>query len=120
MFSALLLVEMKYFPYISFQKSILLEGAYVPNKLLFVNPWKIYKLFEFLYLSSNASEFFSVAIEKDIYFCILEIIPPWLFFFSPVSTFCNENEALSAISSKPESFHVAIVEVMAFNLTHRS
>ncbi|KAJ8774472.1 hypothetical protein K2173_016918 [Erythroxylum novogranatense] len=28
-----------------------------------------------------------------------------------VSTFCNENEALSAVSSKSESFHVAIVEV---------
>ncbi|KAL4341603.1 hypothetical protein GQ457_08G025590 [Hibiscus cannabinus] len=28
-----------------------------------------------------------------------------------VYTFCNENEALSAISSRPESFHVAVVEV---------
>ncbi|KAI4327239.1 hypothetical protein L6164_019725 [Bauhinia variegata] len=28
-----------------------------------------------------------------------------------VSTFCNENEALSAISSRTEGFHVAIVEV---------
>ncbi|KAF7810019.1 two-component response regulator-like APRR2 [Senna tora] len=28
-----------------------------------------------------------------------------------VSTFCDENEALSAISSRPESFHAAIVEV---------
>ncbi|XVE57496.1 hypothetical protein DITRI_Ditri04bG0095600 [Diplodiscus trichospermus] len=28
-----------------------------------------------------------------------------------VYTFCNENEALSAVSSTPESFHVAIVEV---------
>ncbi|KAL9326790.1 hypothetical protein ACSQ67_007435 [Phaseolus vulgaris] len=28
-----------------------------------------------------------------------------------VSTFCDENEALSAISSTPESFHIAIVEV---------
>ncbi|XP_012074251.1 two-component response regulator-like APRR2 isoform X2 [Jatropha curcas] len=28
-----------------------------------------------------------------------------------VSVFCDENEALSAISKKPESFHVAIVEV---------
>ncbi|KAJ8773481.1 hypothetical protein K2173_004311 [Erythroxylum novogranatense] len=28
------------------------------------------------------------------------------------STFCNENEALSAISMKFESFHVAIDEVM--------
>ncbi|TKY55543.1 Two-component response regulator APRR2 [Spatholobus suberectus] len=28
-----------------------------------------------------------------------------------VSTFCDENEALSAISSRPESFHIAIVEV---------
>ncbi|KAA3469197.1 Two-component response regulator-like APRR2 [Gossypium australe] len=28
-----------------------------------------------------------------------------------VYTFCNENEALSAVSSRPESFHVAIVEV---------
>ncbi|KAJ4824361.1 Two-component response regulator-like aprr2 [Turnera subulata] len=27
-----------------------------------------------------------------------------------VSIFCNENEALSAISDKPESYHVAIVE----------
>ncbi|GLU05453.1 hypothetical protein SLE2022_225540 [Rubroshorea leprosula] len=32
-----------------------------------------------------------------------------------VSTFCNENEALSAVSSRPESFHVAIVEVTASN-----
>lgn len=32
-----------------------------------------------------------------------------------VSTFCNENEALSAISDKPESFHVAIVEVNTNN-----
>ena len=38
------------------------------------------------------------------------------FFFSAVSTFCNENEALSAVSSKPDSFHVAIVEVMVFIL----
>ncbi|XP_061343943.1 two-component response regulator-like APRR2 [Gastrolobium bilobum] len=28
-----------------------------------------------------------------------------------VSTFCDENEALSAISSNPEGFHVALVEV---------
>ncbi|CAJ1943153.1 unnamed protein product [Sphenostylis stenocarpa] len=28
-----------------------------------------------------------------------------------VSTFCDENEALSAIASRPESFHIAIVEV---------
>ncbi|XP_039057357.1 two-component response regulator-like APRR2 [Hibiscus syriacus] len=28
-----------------------------------------------------------------------------------VYSFCNENEALSAVSSRPESFHVAIVEV---------
>ncbi|KAF5477712.1 hypothetical protein F2P56_004328 [Juglans regia] len=28
-----------------------------------------------------------------------------------VTTFCNENEALTAIVNKPESFHVAIVEV---------
>ncbi|KAL2322931.1 hypothetical protein Fmac_027310 [Flemingia macrophylla] len=28
-----------------------------------------------------------------------------------VSTFCDENEALSVISSRPESFHIAIVEV---------
>ncbi|TYH97415.1 hypothetical protein ES332_A12G241400v1 [Gossypium tomentosum] len=28
-----------------------------------------------------------------------------------VYTFCNENEALSAVSSRPESFHVAIVEI---------
>lgn len=32
-----------------------------------------------------------------------------------VSTFCNENEALSAISSKSERFHVAIVEVNTAN-----
>ncbi|GLT91184.1 hypothetical protein SLE2022_090840 [Rubroshorea leprosula] len=32
-----------------------------------------------------------------------------------VSTFCNENEALSAVSSRPESFHVAIVEVNVCN-----
>ncbi|KAJ8560303.1 hypothetical protein K7X08_004361 [Anisodus acutangulus] len=32
-----------------------------------------------------------------------------------VYTFCNENEALSAISSKLEVFHVAIVEVSAGN-----
>ncbi|XP_054824678.1 two-component response regulator-like APRR2 isoform X2 [Prosopis cineraria] len=32
-----------------------------------------------------------------------------------VSIFCNENEALSAISSKPEGFHVAIVEVNMSN-----
>ncbi|KAK6935030.1 SANT/Myb domain [Dillenia turbinata] len=32
-----------------------------------------------------------------------------------VSTFCNKNEALSAISNKPESFHVAIVEVNTSN-----
>ncbi|XP_048230587.1 two-component response regulator-like APRR2 isoform X2 [Ricinus communis] len=32
-----------------------------------------------------------------------------------VSLFCNENEALSAISDKPESFHVAIVEVSTSN-----
>ena len=29
-----------------------------------------------------------------------------------VSIFCDENEALSAISSKLDGFHVAIVEVM--------
>lgn len=28
-----------------------------------------------------------------------------------VFTFCNENEALSAIASKPDSFHIAMVEV---------
>ncbi|KAI9076267.1 hypothetical protein K1719_030974 [Acacia pycnantha] len=33
-----------------------------------------------------------------------------------VSTFCDENEALSAISSKPEGFHVAIVEVSTSSL----
>ncbi|KAF6135364.1 hypothetical protein GIB67_027238 [Kingdonia uniflora] len=32
-----------------------------------------------------------------------------------VSTFCNENEALTAVSSKPESFHVAIIEVNTGN-----
>ncbi|KAJ7944635.1 Two-component response regulator-like APRR2 [Quillaja saponaria] len=32
-----------------------------------------------------------------------------------VSTFCNENEALSAISSRSEDFHVAIVEVNTSN-----
>ncbi|KAL5551217.1 hypothetical protein UlMin_001393 [Ulmus minor] len=32
-----------------------------------------------------------------------------------VSTFCNETEALSAFSSKPESVHVAIVEVSTSN-----
>ncbi|XP_024026471.1 two-component response regulator-like APRR2 isoform X1 [Morus notabilis] len=32
-----------------------------------------------------------------------------------VSTFCNETEALSAFSSKPESFHLAIVEVNTSN-----
>ncbi|KAK9266897.1 hypothetical protein L1049_027156 [Liquidambar formosana] len=32
-----------------------------------------------------------------------------------VFTFCNENDALSAISSKSESFHVAIVEVNTSN-----
>ncbi|KAH7578604.1 hypothetical protein JRO89_XS01G0403900 [Xanthoceras sorbifolium] len=32
-----------------------------------------------------------------------------------VSAFCNENEALSAISNKPDSFHVAIVEVTTSN-----
>ncbi|XWS62095.1 hypothetical protein CRYUN_Cryun07bG0181800 [Craigia yunnanensis] len=32
-----------------------------------------------------------------------------------VHTFCNENEALSAVSSRPESFHVAIVEVSTKN-----
>ncbi|KAE8725646.1 Two-component response regulator-like APRR2 [Hibiscus syriacus] len=32
-----------------------------------------------------------------------------------VHTFCNENEAISAVSSKPESFHVAIVEVSTNN-----
>ncbi|XP_022732092.1 two-component response regulator-like APRR2 [Durio zibethinus] len=32
-----------------------------------------------------------------------------------VYTFCNENEALSAVSSSPESFHVAIVEVSTNN-----
>ncbi|XXG43730.1 hypothetical protein AAC387_Pa01g3704 [Persea americana] len=32
-----------------------------------------------------------------------------------VSTFCNENEALSAISDKAESFHVAIIEVSRGN-----
>ncbi|XVF13556.1 hypothetical protein REPUB_Repub08aG0217300 [Reevesia pubescens] len=32
-----------------------------------------------------------------------------------VYTFCNENEALSAVSSRPESFHVAIVEVSTNN-----
>lgn len=35
-----------------------------------------------------------------------------------VSTFCNETEALSAFSSKPQSFHLAIVEVMSFNLNN--
>ncbi|GMI63941.1 hypothetical protein HRI_000063400 [Hibiscus trionum] len=32
-----------------------------------------------------------------------------------VYTFCNENEALSAVSSRPESFHVAIIEVSTIN-----
>ncbi|KAF8380669.1 hypothetical protein HHK36_028159 [Tetracentron sinense] len=32
-----------------------------------------------------------------------------------VSAFCNENEALSAISNNPDSFHVAIVEVSSGN-----
>ncbi|XP_021295704.1 two-component response regulator-like APRR2 isoform X2 [Herrania umbratica] len=32
-----------------------------------------------------------------------------------VYTFCNQNEALSAVSSRPESFHVAIVEVSTSN-----
>ncbi|KAJ1428928.1 Signal transduction response regulator, receiver domain [Sesbania bispinosa] len=32
-----------------------------------------------------------------------------------VSTFCDENEALSAISSRPECFHIAIVEVSSSN-----
>ncbi|GMN30758.1 hypothetical protein TIFTF001_002950 [Ficus carica] len=32
-----------------------------------------------------------------------------------VSTFCNETEALSAFASKPESFHLAIVEVNTSN-----
>ncbi|KAL6979829.1 Two-component response regulator-like [Sarracenia purpurea var. burkii] len=32
-----------------------------------------------------------------------------------VSTFCSENEALIAISNKPQSFHVAIVEVSTSN-----
>lgn len=32
-----------------------------------------------------------------------------------VVTYCNENDALSAISSKPETFHVAIVEVTTSN-----
>jgi hypothetical protein len=32
-----------------------------------------------------------------------------------VYTFCNENEALSAISNEPGSFHVAIVEVISFS-----
>ncbi|XP_048447527.1 two-component response regulator-like APRR2 [Pyrus x bretschneideri] len=32
-----------------------------------------------------------------------------------VTAFCNENEALSAFSSNPESFHVAIIEVNANN-----
>ncbi|CAL1399400.1 unnamed protein product [Linum trigynum] len=32
-----------------------------------------------------------------------------------VATFCNEEEALSAFSGKPESFHVAIVEVTVGN-----
>uniref|UniRef100_A0A251J743 Two-component response regulator-like APRR2 n=2 Tax=Manihot esculenta TaxID=3983 RepID=A0A251J743_MANES len=36
-----------------------------------------------------------------------------------VSLFCNENEALSAISNKPESFHVAIVEVSMSNSNER-
>lgn len=33
-----------------------------------------------------------------------------------VFTFCDEKEALSAISKKPESFHVAIVEVVILKL----
>ncbi|KAJ0111922.1 hypothetical protein Patl1_01185 [Pistacia atlantica] len=36
-----------------------------------------------------------------------------------VSAFCNENEAMSAISNKPESFHVAIVEVSTSNSNGR-
>ncbi|XAR54846.1 hypothetical protein NMG60_11030156 [Bertholletia excelsa] len=32
-----------------------------------------------------------------------------------VSVFCNENEALMEITNKPESFHIAIVEVNASN-----
>ncbi|XP_039046719.1 two-component response regulator-like APRR2 isoform X1 [Hibiscus syriacus] len=32
-----------------------------------------------------------------------------------VYTFCDENEAISAVSSRPESFHVAIVEVSTNN-----
>ena len=32
--------------------------------------------------------------------------------FMAVVTYCNENDALLAISSEPEMFHVAIVEVM--------
>lgn len=38
---------------------------------------------------------------------LIKVIVPFA-----VYTFCNENEALSAVSSSPESFHVAIVEVM--------
>ncbi|XP_057478366.1 two-component response regulator-like APRR2 [Actinidia eriantha] len=36
-----------------------------------------------------------------------------------VSAFCNEDEALSAISDKPESFHIAIVEVSSYNSNGR-
>lgn len=35
-----------------------------------------------------------------------------------VSAFCDENEALSAFSSRPESFHIAIVEVMHFHFLY--
>ena len=51
----------------------------------------------------------------DTYFicCRGNLSPPYM--LSTVSAFCNENEAMSAISNKPESFHVAIVEVMTCN-----
>jgi len=39
--------------------------------------------------------------------------------FYTVSIFCDVNEALSAVSSTPEDFHIAIVEVMNFHFLYK-
>jgi hypothetical protein len=39
--------------------------------------------------------------------------------FYTVSTFYNENEALSAISTSSKGFHVAVVEVMYFHFPNK-
>ena len=39
--------------------------------------------------------------------------------FYTVSILCDVNEALSAVSSRPKDFHIAIVEVMNFHFLYK-